>query len=123
MRPQALFPTVDRCFYRRCGGSLVGILRIQLLRFDDTTFDDSLQILGNEWANGEINRARIIPQSIELFLHPHHRFGRRVFPKKFIVDSPGRSTFIDATKESCRRTISVPDYASFAMNQAKCRIG
>ena len=70
MGPEALLPPVDRCFHRSCGGRLHHRAALQLLGFHHLAVDDPLHIVLDERAVRQGAGAVIVPEGVELLLHP-----------------------------------------------------
>ena len=65
----------------------------------------------------------IVPEGVELLLHPGDRVWLVAFPEQLVVELPSAGAFIDAAEEGGGGAIGVADHAGFAVNQPKGRIG
>ena len=90
VRPESLVLAIDGRFDSGSSSDCRGIGDcLQFLRLDDPAGKDALHVLRDERTARQIYRARIIPQCIKLFLHPHDGFRVVVLPEQLVVHLPG----------------------------------
>src|SRR5262245_51218374 len=98
MGPESLFTPINRCFNgRTCGGDGGVDASLPLLELNYLALNNPLDVLSNEWAAGKIHSACIVPERVELLLHPGHRRWIVVFPQELIVHFPGSRALVDTT--------------------------
>ena len=68
-------------------------------------------------------RARGVPQEVELALDPGHTFGRLVFPQDLVVALPAAAGFVHRADEAQLAPIGQLDDAGFAVHEAAHAVG
>ena len=88
---------------------------------DNAAFEDAFDILKNDARK----RARIsvCPKGVKFCLDPGDGFGIIVFPKQFVMATPGFARLIDGAEEGRRPPILIADDAGFAMNEPEGFVG
>ena len=117
MGPETLLAPVDRCFHRGGGGGFHHRAGLQLLGFHHLAVDDPLHIVLDERAVRQGAGTVIVPEGVELLLHPGDRVWLVAFPEQLVVELPGAGAFVDAAEEGGGGAIGVADHAGFAVNQ------
>ena len=65
----------------------------------------------------------IVPEGVELLLHPGNGVWLIAFPEQLVVELPGTGAFVDTAEEGGGGAIGVADHARLAMDQAKGGVG
>ena len=89
---------------------------MQLLGFHHLAVDDPLHIVLDERAVGQGAGAVIVPEGVELLLHPGDRVWLVAFPEQLVVELPSASAFVDAAEEGGGWAIGVADHARLAVD-------
>lgn len=119
-----MLAAINRSFDRSGSGGSRGISNgLQFFWLDNPAGNDTLHVLGNERAAGQIHRSRIIPERIKLFLHPGNRFKVGVFPQQLVIYLPGRGALVDAAEKGGGRAVRISHNSGLAVDQAECGIG
>jgi hypothetical protein len=117
MGPEPLLSRVGGGLYSGGGRSLLHRTVLEHLGLHHSAVEDPLHVVLNEGAVGQGPGAVVVPEGIELLLHPGDGLGVIAFPEQLVVELPGPGALVDAAQEEGAAAIGVADHPGLAVDE------